>query len=79
MTDHPRAPRMNTEPNGVAAMTKILCLLRGHDDIPVREVGVVARPGGMLPSLDGFVTYEPHPDGDHLACQRCRRVMDGAA
>ena len=21
MTDHPRAPRMNTEPNGVTAMT----------------------------------------------------------
>lgn len=58
-------------------MLRLLCLLRGHDSIAVREVGITARPGGMLPMLDGYVTYEPDPNGDFRACRRCRRVLDG--
>jgi len=53
---------------------KLWCRIVGHIDIPVREVGLTARPGGMLPSLDGYVTYTPDPDGEHRACTRCRRV-----
>jgi hypothetical protein len=53
----------------------LICLLRGHRLTPVREVGIVARPGGILPSLDGLVAYEPHPDGTGRACTRCRRVV----
>lgn len=56
------------------AMKRLMCAIRGHRPVRVREVGVVARPGGILPSLDGYVTYEPHPDGEVLACERCRSV-----
>ena len=55
-------------------MKRLVCLVVGHDDIHVREVGIAPRPGGMLPMLDGYVTYAPHPGGDHRACRRCRRV-----
>lgn len=37
----------------------------------------MARPGGMLPSLDGVIAYEPHPEGRHRACRRCRAVTIG--
>lgn len=60
-------------------MRKLICALRGHDRVRVREVGVRARPGGMLPSLDGYVTYAPDPAGDHEACRRCGRVLDPEA
>lgn len=56
-------------------MSRLICLLRGHNWTPVREIGAVARPGGLLPSLDGFIAYKPHPDGEHRACVRCRRVV----
>ena len=59
-------------------MRRLVCWLRGHDDIAVREVGLVARPGGMLPMLDGLVAYEPADDGRHRACKRCRRVEDAS-
>ena len=55
-------------------MKRIICRLRGHQDIWVREQGVVARPGGILPSLDGYMTYVPDVTGKHRACLRCRRV-----
>lgn len=59
-------------------MKRLICALRGHNDTPVREVGVTPRPGGILPALDGYVAYAPHVDGEHRACLRCRRVERGA-
>lgn len=59
-------------------MRRLACLLTGHREIRVREVGLAARPGGILPSIDGFIAYEPHPDGEHVACARCRRMLGGA-
>lgn len=56
-------------------MRNLWCRIVGHRTIAVREVGVAARPNGMLPSLDGYMTYAPDPEGDRLACQRCRRVL----
>jgi hypothetical protein len=53
---------------------RLWCRIVGHDLIPVREVGLTARPGGMLPMLDGFVTYAPDPSGEDRACTRCREV-----
>lgn len=55
-------------------MRRLRCLLTGHRPVPVRMVGLAPRPGGMLPMLDGYVTYAPDPDGEYTACQRCRRV-----
>lgn len=55
-------------------MKRIICWLRGHVPVRVREVGVAARPGGILPAIDGYVVYEPAPDGDRYACARCRTV-----
>lgn len=56
-------------------MKRLICLLRGHDLIAVTSVGLVARPGGMLPLLDGIVAYKPDPYGDDRACRRCRCVI----
>lgn len=56
-------------------MKKLICRFRGHRDIPVKQVGVVPRPGGIMPSIDGLVAYAPDPAGDALACIRCRRVV----
>lgn len=63
-------------------MRRLVCWLRqSHDEVGVVPVGVVARPGGMLPSLDGIQTYavpEDPADATHKACRRCGRVEDGA-
>lgn len=58
-------------------MRGLWCHVVGHDDIRVREAGIAARPGGMLPMLDGYVAYAPDANGEHLACRRCRRVTRG--
>ena len=29
----------------------------------------------LAAGLDGYVVYQSDPDGDHDACQRCRRVF----
>lgn len=55
-------------------MKGLWCRIVGHEWTAVSEAGLVARPGGMLPVLDGFVAYKPDPDGDHRACVRCRLV-----
>jgi hypothetical protein len=57
----------------------LICRFRGHEDIPVKEVGLAARPGGILPSLDGYVAYTPDDSGPHNACLRCRRVTRAEA
>ena len=48
--------------------------------IGVMEAGVIARPGGMLPMLDGMMSYaipaDP-ADATHSACRRCGLVQDG--
>lgn len=55
-------------------MKRLICAIRGHATVRVSRVGVVARPGGILPTLDGAVAYKPDPAGDHTACTRCRQV-----
>jgi hypothetical protein len=57
---------------------RLLCLLRGHAPIRVAPVDLLARPGGMLPALDGYVVYKPDPDGPRRACQRCHLVLGDA-
>jgi hypothetical protein len=52
----------------------LVCKFRGHRDVRVKEAGLVARPGGMLPMLDGAMSYVPDAFGLHVACTRCRRV-----
>ena len=59
-------------------MIHIWCRIVGHRTVAVRSVGIVARPGGMLPSLDGAEAFRVDPEGDHLACVRCRHVLDAA-
>jgi hypothetical protein len=60
-------------------MSRLWCAVVGHKTIRVREVGIAPRPGGMLPILDGYMTYAPDENGTHRACVRCRRVLDGAS
>lgn len=55
-------------------MKRLVCQLLGHNWTRVTEVGLRARPGGMLPLLDGYVAYKHDPNGAHLACVRCRFV-----
>lgn len=55
-------------------MKRIWCRIVGHDWTPVSRIGLAARPGGILPSLDGMVAYKPDSNGRHLACRRCRFV-----
>ena len=55
-------------------MKRAFCRLIGHRDIPVIEAGIVPRPGGMLPMLDGYMTYRPDDTGEFRACTRCGRV-----
>lgn len=33
------------------------------------------RPIVRLVHADGTVTYHGHPDGKHVGCHRCRRVL----
>lgn len=56
-------------------MIGLLCLLFGHRWVAVtRTRDMVAKPGGMLPALDGYAVYRLDPDGTSKACTRCRAV-----
>lgn len=55
---------------------RLICRVIGHRTIPVSPIGIVPRPGGILPSVDGMIAYKPDPDGGYEACTRCRKVLD---
>ena len=58
-------------------MKLLICLLVGHKKIRVTPTGeLYARPGGILPMIDGFVAYRADPHGAYQACTRCRKVFD---
>lgn len=58
-------------------MKWLWCLVVGHKKIRVTPTGdVYARPGGILPSIDGFMAFRPDVNGQYQACQRCRKVFD---
>lgn len=51
-------------------MRRLACLVKGHVPVAVRTVDVM-----MVPTVGLQVMYEEAADGDHLACQRCRRIL----
>jgi hypothetical protein len=71
-----RGPR-----EAAVVVKRLVCWVRrSHDTVGVVEAGAVARPGGMLPALDGYTAYAvPEDPGDatHRACRRCGVVLDG--
>lgn len=51
-------------------MKFLICLLRGHQPVPVKIVDVWMAPGYGLQTV-----YKSDPKGDRLACERCRRIL----
>lgn len=53
----------------------VICQVAGHRPVKVRRVGTEPRPGGILPSIDGYAVYEEHPSGRSIACRRCGKML----